>query len=107
MNYNVICNTGPLIALAVIDRIDILQHLFELVAVPEEVHKEILAGGATNAGLANYQKVRWIKVVALSNPVDPLLRTSLDSGEAAVIGLARDSNTNLILVDERKARKIA
>ncbi len=90
-----------------IDRIDILRHLFEFVAVPEEVHKEILEGGATNAGLANYQKIRWIKIVALSNPVDPLLKTSLDSGEAAVIGLARESNENLILIDEREARKIA
>ena len=102
-----IFNTGPLIALSVIDSIDILRHLFEFVAVPEEVHKEILEGGATNAGLANYQKIRWIKIVALSNPVDPLLKTSLDSGEAAVIVLARESNANLILVDERKARKIA
>lgn len=107
MNNRLICNTGPIIALSMIDRIDILRHLFELVAVPEEVHKEILEGGATNKGLANYQKAQWIKVITLSNAVDPLLKTSLDSGEAAVIGLARESNTNLILVDERKARKIA
>lgn len=107
MNSGVICNTGPLIALSMIDRIDILRHLFELVAVPEEVHKEILDGGVTNAGLANYRKVRWIKIVTLSNPVDPLLKTSLDSGEAAVIGLARELNADCVLFDERKARKIA
>jgi len=107
MNGKAICNTGPIIALSMIDRIDILRHLFELVAVPEEVHKEILEGGTTNAGLANYRKVKWIKVVALSNPVDPLLRTSLDSGEAAVIGLARELNADYVLVDELKARKIA
>jgi len=107
MNGKVICNTGPLIALSMIDRIDILRHLFEFVAIPEAVHKEILEGGPINAGLLNYRKAEWIKVEALSKPVDPLLRTSLDSGEAAVIGLARESNENLILVDERKARKIA
>jgi len=107
MNGKAICNTGPIIALSMIDRIDILRHLFELVAVPEEFHKEILEGGTTNAGLANYRKVKWIKVVALSNPVDPLLRTSLDSGEAAVIGLARELNADYVLVDELKARKIA
>ena len=61
MNSRVICNTGPLIALSVIDRIDILHHLFKHVAVPEEVHKEILEGGAENSGLVNYRKVRWIK----------------------------------------------
>ena len=107
MNGKVICDTGPIIALSMIDRIDILRHLFELVAVPEAVHKEILEGGATNAGLASYRKVKWIKVMTLSNPVDPLLRTSLDAGEAAVIGLAGDLSVNLVLVDERKARKIA
>lgn len=107
MNGKVICNTGPLIALSVINRMDILRHLFEFVAVPEAVHKEILEGGTTNAGLANYQKVKWIKVMRLSNPVDPLLRTSLDAGEAAVIGLARELSVSLVLVDERKARKIA
>jgi len=107
MNSRVICNTGPLIALSVINRIDILRHLFEFIAVPEEVHKEILEGGATNAGLAGYRKVNWIKVKTLSNPVDPLLRTALDAGEAAVIGLARELSVNLVLVDERKARKIA
>jgi len=107
MNGKMICNTGPIVALSTIDRIDILRHLFELVAVPEAVHKEILEGGTTNAGLANYQKVKWIKVMTLSNPVDPLLRTSLDAGEAAVIGLARELSANLVLIDERKARKIA
>ena len=107
MNGKALCNTGPLIALSMIDRIDILRHLFELVVVPEAVHKEILEGGATNAGLSNYIKAKWLKVMTLSNPVDPLLRTSLDDGEAAVIGLARELNAKLVLVDERKARKIA
>jgi len=107
MDRQTICNTGPIIALSMIDRIDILPHLFELVAVPEEVHKEILEGGTTHAGLANYRKANWIKVITLSNPVDPLLRTSLDAGEAAVIGLARELGVDLVLVDERKARKIA
>ena len=107
MNGKVICNTGPIVALSMIDRIDILRDLFELVTVPEAVHMEILEGGTTNAGLANYQKVKWIKDMTLSNPVDPLLRTSLDSGEAAVIELARELSVNLVLVDERKARKIA
>ncbi len=107
MNGKVICNTGPIVALSMIDRIDILRHLFELVAIPEAVHKEILEGGPINAGLLNYRKAEWIKVVTLSKPVDPLLRTSLDSGEAAVIGLARELNANPVLIDERKARKIA
>lgn len=34
MNGKVVCNTGPLVALSMIDRIDILRHLFKLVVVP-------------------------------------------------------------------------
>jgi len=107
MNGKMICNTGPLIALSMIDRIDILRHLFKLIVVPEAVHKEILEGGITNAGLANYRKIKWIKVITLSSPADLLLESSLDSGEAAVIELARELNANFVLIDERKARKIA
>jgi len=107
MNGKLICNTGPLVALSIIDQIDILRRLFEFVAVPEAVHREILEGGATNAGLSNYHKVQWIKVMALSAWTDPLLMTSLDPGEAAVILLARELNADFALIDERKARKIA
>lgn len=107
MNGKAICNTGPLVALSMIDRLDVLQNLFEIVAVPEEVHMEILEGGTTGAGLANYRKVKWIKVMKPSVPLDPLLKTSLDVGEAAVIGLAREMSVNIVIVDERKARKIA
>ena len=107
MNCKAICNTGPLIALSIIDRIDVLRHLFELVAVPEAVHKEVLEGGIAGVGLANYRKVSWIKVVRPAITLDPLLTTSLDSGEAAVIGLAREMSANIVIVDERKARKIA
>jgi len=107
MNGKAICNSGPIIALSMIDGIDILRHLFEFVAVPEAVHKEILEGGTVNAGLTNYRKAKWIKVMKLSSPLDPLLKTSLDSGEAAVIGLARELNVSLVLIDERKARRIA
>ena len=107
MNGKAICNTGPIIALSMIDRIDVLRHIFELVAVPEAVHKEILEGGTTGAGLANYRKVKWIRVVGPSNPLDPLLKTTLDAGEASVIALAKEMSVNLVIIDERKARKIA
>ena len=107
MSAKLISNTGPLIALSIIDRIGILRSLFSAVAVPEAVHNEIMEGGPRSSGVANYMKAKWIEVMALTNPIDPLLRTSLDVGEAAVIGLARELDTGVVLIDERKARKIA
>ena len=84
-----------IIAPSMIDRIDILRHLFKLIAVPEAVHKEILEGGITNAGLASYRKIKCIKVITRSRPADPLLETSLDSGEAASFPLRNEESENI------------
>ena len=107
MQGKVICNTGPLIALSIIDKIDILRHLFEIIGIPEAVHREIMEGAAENSGLSNYHKAQWIEVMPLPLHTDPLLITTLDAGEAAVIALSRELNANLVLIDERKARKVA
>ena len=107
MNSSIICNTGPIIALSILGRLSILQNLFNSVIIPEEVHREILEGGETQVGLHDYKKSNWIKVIALNTAVDPLLRSSLDAGEAAVISLARQVNADFVIIDEKKARKIA
>ena len=103
----VICNTGPLIALAIIDHLTILKELFEEILVPEAVHEEILRGGPFLAGVSRYQKANWITVQPLRKPLDPLLSSVLDTGEASVIQLAMETATPLVLIDELKARKLA
>ena len=102
-----VSNTGPIIALALIDRLDILQALFRQVVVPEAVHKELLYGGSSGNDLITYQKASWIQVQSLSTPMGPLLKTVLDIGEASVIQLASEIKADYVLIDERKARKIA
>ena len=39
---NVISNTGPIIALAKLDRLDILDSLFSTVLIPPMVHRELV-----------------------------------------------------------------
>ena len=107
MKGRVICNAGPIIALCVIGRIDLLRRLFEAVVVPQEVHREIVEGGSEFAGLRVYERSHWVKAMRISKAVDPLLATLLDRGEAAVIELARELNPEFVLIDELKARKIA
>lgn len=41
----VICNTTPFIALASINRIELMRELFETISVPKAVIEEIRAGG--------------------------------------------------------------
>ena len=48
---SVVSNTGPLVALAVIDQLDLLNQLFDTIIVPEAVHFELLEGGAAQAGV--------------------------------------------------------
>ncbi len=39
--------------------------------------------------------------------MEPLLETLVDKGEASVIHLVREKGADFVLIDERKARKIA
>jgi predicted nucleic acid-binding protein len=70
-----VTNTGPLIALASIDRLDILLSLFTSVHVPQAVHDEMIQGGETQTGLEAYRQADWI-IVAPAVPVDPLIHKS-------------------------------
>jgi predicted nucleic acid-binding protein len=107
MNGSMISNTGPIIALMIIERLDILRNLFQKVFVPETVHKELLLGESIGIGLASYKQASWIQVTSLQNALDPLIKTVLDIGEASVIQLAREIKADYVLIDERKARKVA
>lgn len=107
MNGSVVSNTGPLIGLAIIGHLDILDKIFDEVFVPQAVNDEMLEGGRMNTGVASYLNSPWIQVRRLSESEDPLLRNILDAGEAAVIQLARECESDFVLIDERKGRKIA
>jgi uncharacterized protein len=106
MQGRIVCNTGPLIALAIIDQLGILKALFREILVPEAVHQEILQGGPVLAGMSRYREAHWIKVQVLNRPLDILLSSVLDAGEASVIQLAQETDTELVLIDELKARKL-
>ena len=103
----IICNTGPLIALAGIRRLDILKNLYTTIIVPIAVHQELLNGGKFLTGLDEYRKADWLRKTELKQPGDPLLSTVLDEGESSVIHLALELGISNILMDERKGRRIA
>ncbi|MHC1730021.1 MAG: DUF3368 domain-containing protein [Syntrophobacteraceae bacterium] len=107
MSGRIVCNTGPLIALAIINRLELLRSLFGEVLIPAAVHQEMLQGGSSSSGLSAYEQASWIKVNSLKKPIDPLLDSILDAGEASVIQLARECKAKFVLIDERKARRVA
>lgn len=45
MSKRIVSNTGPLIGLALIDRLELLHALYDEVIIPRIVHEEMLQGG--------------------------------------------------------------
>jgi len=107
MNGLLVSNTGPLIALAGIARLELLQNVFSPIILPEAVSAEIRRGRNNEAALAAIDAASWIQKRRLSHAPDPLLLRTLDIGEASVIALALETQAKWVLIDERKGRKIA
>ena len=102
-----VCNTGPLIALGLLGRLDLLKGLFSEVLIPKAVQWEIEQGGVNRLGLESFRRAEWIRVTPLTGGRDVLLESLLDAGEAAVISLEREQGVATVLIDERKARRVA
>ena len=98
----VISNTSPLIGLAKINRLDILQQLFKQLIIPQAVYNEFLKA-CPYAEVQAFQIAcdNFITVLAVDN-----IRTfkrNLDLGEAEVLTLALSEPTDIVLIDDRKA----
>lgn len=102
----IVVNTGPLIALAACDQIELLHSLHSRVIVPQPVVDE-LEGGQQVAGAVTVDIPDWMEVLSLRAAPSLLLRAVLDDGEAAVIALAGEVGCRLVVVDERRGRTVA
>ena len=101
MKARIVCNTGPLIALSLIDCQHLLSQLYDPL-IPSKVIEEWAAGEATHPG--TLPENCEIMEVTVSNP---FLALQLDAGEASVIQAAIDFKVGIVLIDERKGRKLA
>ena len=102
----IVCNTGPLIALAGIDRLAVLEKLYSRVLVAEAVFRE-LTGSKRFASAATVFDLPWLEKRGLPAAPDPLLRSELGEGEAQTIALALQTKADRVLIDERKGRRVA
>lgn len=101
----IVSDTGPLIILSKINRLDLLHSFFTKVLITPVVFNEITAKNdqAKNTLL----KTDFIQITDLSKKKEYLkLQKVLDDGEASGIALAKERSIPL-LIDEKKGRKIA
>jgi predicted nucleic acid-binding protein len=103
----IVCNAGPLIALSIVGHLGLLEKLYRRVLVPHAVIQEVVGAGAGRIGAVELEAASWIERVVTGALPEPLLAMELGPGEAAVISTAHRLSARLVLLDERRARRVA
>ncbi|MQA30508.1 MAG: DUF3368 domain-containing protein [Luteitalea sp.] len=96
----VVSNSSPLIALARIQRLDLLPAIFELIVIPPAVAREIVPSIPVLP--------TWLRIQAPSVlPPAPSLRRRLGAGEREALALAIELRADWIILDDLPARRSA
>ncbi|MBK8537783.1 MAG: DUF3368 domain-containing protein [Candidatus Competibacteraceae bacterium] len=107
MNKRTVINAGPLVALSLLERLDLLPALFREFWIPAPVYAEVIIAGLGRPGAADLSAPQWAAHIRQGPEPDPLLVAELDPGEASVIALARTLLPCTVIIDERRGRRIA
>ena len=101
----VVSDTTPLIGLATIGRLELLQELFEEVYIPRAVFDETVTFGREESNAkAEVSSANWIHVVEVKDRLAVnVLLDEMDLGEVETIVLASEMNTDWVLMDEKRA----
>ncbi len=96
MSQKAVTNSTCLIGLERIDRLDLLPQVFEVVFAPPTVAMEV------------QRKLNWLRVQSVKNKsVIATLKTQMDEGEAETIALAMELDDIILILDDKKARRVA
>jgi predicted nucleic acid-binding protein len=91
-----VTNSTCLIALEGIGRLDLLPAVYEEVFAPPAVQAEFGT------------EIEWLVIKELSSPTVSLaLESQLGKGEAAAIALAAEMSDSYVVLDDKKARRVA
>jgi hypothetical protein len=107
---SVVSNSTPLISLAAIGALDLLEQFYVTIVVPQAVHHEVVVAGAGKTGAQAVANAAWIQVQTVKNTqaVGVLMSVNkLDRGESEAIVLMQEINGSLILLDDQDARRVA
>ena len=101
-------NTSPIVNLAVIGWLELLQKLYGKVFIPQSVEHEIAVIGAGQPGAMEIQTLEWVESREVMDRVlVTVLQAELDAGEAEAIALAIQLEADLLLMDERRGREVS
>ncbi|MEQ9438532.1 MAG: DUF3368 domain-containing protein [Cyclobacteriaceae bacterium] len=93
----VIADTSCLIVLTKIERLDLLQKTFDEITISKVIKDEF-----------GEKLPDWIQVKKITDEKrQQILEMDLDAGEASAMALGLENEESLLLIDERKGRKVA
>jgi predicted nucleic acid-binding protein len=98
-----IADSSALVALSIVDKLDVLEKLFGEVYVPRAVYDEVSKKNkAESYKLANYCKDKVLDIQSSAN-----FNISLGQGESEAIVLYTEQDADFLLCDDKKAKKFA
>jgi predicted nucleic acid-binding protein len=102
----VVSDTSPIVCLAHVKHINLLQKLFEEVLVPPSVYNELLENKIIDSSFLQQNPFFQIK-----NPENTVLvkklKEQLDIGESEAIALSIEEKPEYLLIDESLGREVA
>ena len=103
-NGLLVADTGPLFSLAIIDQLSVLDEMFDEVKIPNAVWDELTVD--------NTSKAYPLIIKSFNHRITAITKTNelsfiMDFGESQAVTLYRELNADFLLIDDKKARKIA
>ena len=105
---SLVCDTGPLIALAKVDKLLLLPKLRSNIYIPTAVHRELLGKSGSERERLQEAFDAYLEIeqdITISPSVD-IVTSHLDEGERQAIALAYNRDATM-LIDERLGRQAA
>lgn len=102
----VVADASTLIGLSRIKKLNLLRELYSEVVIPQSVYDKVVA--ESKYGSEKIKTVKYLKVEKVSDSeAVELFLGYLGRGEVQVLTLAKEKKADLILIDEKKARRVA
>jgi predicted nucleic acid-binding protein len=102
----VVADASTLIGLSRIEQLVLLRDLYGEIVIPQSVYDEVVT--ESKHGSERIKAAKYLKVEKVSDSKGvELLLGYLGKGEAEALTLSKEKKADLILIDEKKARKAA
>jgi predicted nucleic acid-binding protein len=102
----IVCDSAPLLALAVCGQLDLLEKLYDEVLIPEAVYQEATVPGKPYAAeIAEWAQEKVVEITDME--LCRAIKLSLHQGEAEAITLYKEKSADFLFIDEKKGRKVA